>query len=153
MKKLSLRLSLGVLALAVVALLAYWQSRAQAVTWSLASGAPNTFVSQSATGAAAIQTATLPAVAARLNYIEGFDVTGGGATAASVITITVTGTTNTLNYTITVPAGATGAITPFSIRFPSPMPASAVNTAINVIVPSFGAGNTAASVSVYGFTQ
>ena len=41
----------------------------------------------------------------------------------------------------------------FSVRFPQPLPASAVNTAITVTVPSFGAGNTNAAVVVYGFMK
>ncbi len=112
-----------------------------------------TYVEASATGAAATVTATMPAVANKTNYIEGFDVTGTGATAASAVNVTVTGLANTLNFTIGVPAGVAvdlGA-NRLSIRFPTPIPASAVNTAINVVVPSFGAGNTNASATIYGF--
>jgi hypothetical protein len=110
----------------------------------------------SATGAAGAQTATLPATAGRMTYIEGFDVSGGGATAASVINITVTGITNTTNHSTTILAGVTGPMNAqgvYSVRFPTPIPASANNTAIVVNVPSFGAGCTLQSVNAYGFSQ
>ncbi len=110
----------------------------------------------SASGAAQTNTATIPAVAGKTAYIEGFDLGGGGATAASVIAVTVTGILNgTLTYNVAIIAGATlaafsgGAI--LSVRFPTPLPASGLNTAIAVVVPSYGAGNTAASVVAYGF--
>lgn len=100
-------------------------------------------------------TATLAATASKTTYIEGFDLTYGGATSASVITVTVTGTTNTLSYTVNVLGSATGPGTaqPLSVRFPTPIPSSAVNTAIVVTVPSTGSGNTSTSVSAYGFAQ
>ena len=47
--------------------------------------------------AAATDTATLPASATAFTEILGFDITGGGATAASVIVCTVTDGTWTLN--------------------------------------------------------
>ncbi len=126
----------------------------QAVTLSQPTP-PVTFAVNSAQGSAAQQTATIAAVAGRMNYIEGFDVTGGGATAASLINVTVTGLANTLNYQLAVPAGVTTDLgtSRLTVRFPSPIPASALNTAINVVVPSFGAGNTGEAVTIYGFTQ
>ena len=44
-----------------------------------------------ASGAAQSNAAALPATANRTQYLEGFDITGGGATAASVIEISITG--------------------------------------------------------------
>lgn len=119
-----------------------------------ASGSIQTAITASATGAASAANTTLAAAAAKTTYITGFQITGGGATAASVINVTVTGTiTGTMNYNIPVPAGATLGITPLVVSFPVPVPASAVNTAIVVNVPSFGAGNTASAVSAQGFQQ
>jgi hypothetical protein len=115
-------------------------------------------ISASSTGAAQANNASLAAVAGKTTYITGFDITGTGATAASVLTITVTGVGTTQNYSLLIPAGVTTNIagnsgSMLSVRFPQPIPASAVNTAIVVNCPSFGAGNTNASCTAYGFQQ
>ena len=108
-----------------------------------------------ASGAAQSNAAALPATAGRTQYLEGFDVTGGGATAASIIEVSVTGLAGgTLKFEMNVLAGVTGPVNAqggLFIRFPEPLPASALNSAITVTVPSFGAGNTNASVVAYGF--
>lgn len=113
--------------------------------------------------AATATTATLPAVAGKVTWIEGFDITGAGATAASIIQVTVTGLqAGTQTFNVVVPAGATTGIGSngnpgtVSIRFPTPLPggtggAIAQNTSPVVNVPSFGSGNTAACVTAYGF--
>lgn len=119
-----------------------------------ATGSPATPITGSNTGAASAANVTLAAAAGKFTYITGFQITGAGATAASVITVTVTGTvTGTMNYNIVVPAGVTASITPLVVTFPVPVPSSAVNTAITVNVPSFGAGNTNSAVSAQGFQQ
>jgi hypothetical protein len=116
-----------------------------------------------ASGAAQSNAAALPTAAGKVTYITGFDLTGGGATAASVIEVTVTGlSTNagtTLKFEVAIAAGVTapafsttGPYT-YSIRFPVPLPASALNSAITVTAPSYGAGNTNASVLAYGFLK
>jgi hypothetical protein len=108
----------------------------------------------SATGAATALTATLPGTAGLTTFITGFEVTGAGATAASNILVTVTGTiSGTLNYYLTVPAGTTTSIAFPPVEFTRPIPASGTNTAIVVNVPSFGSGNTAAAVTVHGFSR
>lgn len=102
--------------------------------------------------AAAVATVTFAAAASKTNYLAGFDITGGGATAASVIQATVTGLlggTRTIN--IPVPAGATLGIAPIVVIFNPPLPASAANIAIVVSAPSFGAGNLHASVNAQGY--
>jgi hypothetical protein len=92
----------------------------------------------------AMATATLPAVSNKTTYIEGFDITGTGATAASVITATVTGlpaSIGTFSFDVTIPAGVTTAIGTngtIPIRFPTPLPASAANVSPVVTVPAFG---------------
>jgi hypothetical protein len=116
-------------------------------------GTQATVITASATGAAQANNASLSAVAGKTTYVTGFTVTGTGATAASVITVTVTGISPTLNYSILIPAGVTTAITTLTVQFPQPIPASATNTAVVVNCPSFGAGNTNASCSAYGFQQ
>jgi hypothetical protein len=114
-------------------------------------------VANGASGAAQLNMATLPAVPGKINFLEGFDVTGGGATAATVIEVSVTGlAAGTLKYELPILAGVTGPMNAqggFSLRFPEPLPASGVNVAISVAVPSLGAGNTNASVVAYGYTK
>jgi hypothetical protein len=109
-------------------------------------------VTGSAANAAAANNVSLPAVAGKTNWLTGFEVTGAGATAASVITVTITGTiTGTLNYQLPIPAGAAVGVTPLVVEFPVPIPASGVNTAIALNVPSFGAGNTNAAAVIHGY--
>ena len=119
-----------------------------------ATGIVQNYVSQSSAVAAGGNSNTLPAAAGKTTYMTGFSVTGGGATAASNIAVTITGTvSNQLNYVIVVPAGATTSITPLIVTFNPPVPASAPNTGIVLTVPSFGAGNTAAAAEIHGFQQ
>lgn len=109
-------------------------------------------VTASATGAAGALAPAIPAVAGARNYLTSFEITGGGATAASIITVTVTGLLGgTITFYIAVPAGATVGITPLTVRFDRPLPASADNTAITLNVASFGAGNTNAAAVIHGF--
>lgn len=108
-------------------------------------------VDASATGAAAALAPALPAVAGKTNYLTGFEITGGGATAAAAINATITGLAAVLNYGIEVPLGAGLAIAPIVVEFNQPRPASAVATAITLNVPSFGAGNLIASAALHGF--
>jgi len=118
---------------------------------NLPSGAV-TAANSSGNVAAAAANSTIAAVAAKTNYITGFTVSGAGATAASVILVTVTGLLGgTLTFPLAIPAGATLPVL-LQVTFPGPLQASAVNTAIVVNVPSFGAGNTNAASSVYGYT-
>jgi hypothetical protein len=101
--------------------------------------------------AAATATAALAAVASKTAYCAGFIVTGGGATAGSLVRATLALGDVTLGFDIEVPAGAAKQITPLIVNFPSPIPANAVNTAITLSVPSFGAGNTDVSIAIMGF--
>lgn len=113
---------------------------------------PGTSITASSTGGAQANNCTLAGVSGKTTYITGFEVTGAGATSASNIAITVTGTiSGTMNYTYTVPSGATTGGPILTIILPTPVAASAQNTAIVVNVPSFGTGNTAASVTAHGF--
>lgn len=96
--------------------------------------------------------ATLAAAAGLTNWLAGFEVTFGGATGASLVTVTVGGVKGgSPQYTIAVPAGATLSGTPLIVEFSPPLQASAVNTAITVTVPALGAGNTACTVVAHGY--
>lgn len=111
-----------------------------------------TLTNATATGANATLTPTLAAVAAKTTYISGFDITSTGSTLATVVQVSVTNTIgSSLVYTYVSVAGATALNAPLSIRFPAPIPATAANTPITVTLPALGAGNTNATVSVYGF--
>ncbi len=101
--------------------------------------------------AAAANNQTLAGAAGKRTYISGFYVDGLGATAAATITVTITGLANTLSFNVSIPAGATVALTALRFAFPRPIPASADNTAIVVNVATFGAGNTQALAGAYGF--
>ena len=121
--------------------------------WVLATSAGAATVTASSGNVAnASAVATLPAVAAKTNNLSGLLISGAGATAASVVTATVTGLLGgTMSITVPVPAGAAVGITPIYLDFNPPLPASAVNTAIVVTLPALGAGNTNASVSAWGY--
>jgi hypothetical protein len=104
--------------------------------------------------AAATATATLTATTGRTMYISGFSITGGGATGASIIQPTITGVVGgTMTFTMGIPAGATVGATPLIVNFHAAVPASAPNTNIVVSAPSFGAGNTNATVVAYGYLK
>jgi hypothetical protein len=128
--------------------------------WNFTAGGPfgqpyPSPVMATASGGAGTNAPALAAVAGKTNYLEGFDLTGGGATGAGFATVTITGLlAGTLVITAAVAAGATapaftGGV--FSIRFPTPLPASAVNTAITVSCGTYGTGNTSAQCTAYGF--
>lgn len=106
----------------------------------------------SANAANAIASAAMPAVPGKINYVTGFEITAGGATAAALVLATLTGISGgTASYVIAVPAGATLTAPPMVVQFLFPVPASAVNTAITLSLPALGAGSTNAAVSIHGF--
>lgn len=101
--------------------------------------------------AAATATATIAAVAGKTTYITGFSWSGGGATAASAVNLTVTGALGgTQTYTVGGPAGA-GGVPPLNIFFDPAIPATAVNSTIVVSCPTLGAGNTNSTVVAWGY--
>jgi hypothetical protein len=96
--------------------------------------------------------AALGTASGKLTYLTGFTVTGAGATAASVIAVTVAGLLGGSRiYDVVVPAGVTTTIQPLNVQFTYPLPASAVNTAITVTAAAFGSGNTNAAAVAQGF--
>lgn len=118
-------------------------------------------VANTASGAAQTNTATLTGKQGKVLYIEGFDLSGGGATSAGFTTITVAGLAGpNIVLTAAVIAGATlagftGGI--FSFRFPTPLPAGdgsgniTANSNITVAATTYGTGNTQAACTAYGF--
>lgn len=96
--------------------------------------------------------ATMPAVAAKTNYVTGFEITATGATAAAVVLAALAGIAGgTINYVFAAPAGVTTSATPLTVVFSQPIPASAVNTAITLTLPALGAGNTNAITTLHGY--
>lgn len=100
-------------------------------------------------------TATLVAGGAgKRTWVSKIVVTGGGATAAGLVSLAVSGLTGgTRTYTLGVPAGVTVGVTPFVLDFGDGFPASADNTAIVATLDAFGAGNTAARVNMFGYVR
>lgn len=99
----------------------------------------------------AVATATLAGVAGQTTWLTGFECTASGATAASVVNLTITGLIGgTQTFTFVFPAGVTVAAQAVAESFPTPIPASAANTAIVVSLPAGGSGNTNAACNAQG---
>lgn len=114
-----------------------------------------TYIDATSSGAAQANNSSLAAGGAgTLNWVTGFEIEGGGATAGAAVTATLTGVAGgTLNYMFEVPTGVGVQLSPIHVVFPFPgIPAAALNSAITINVPSFGAGNTAASSAIHGYT-
>jgi hypothetical protein len=104
--------------------------------------------------AAATAVASLPGASGLTTFLSGFEITSGGATAASCVNATVTGVVGlTLTYSYCAPAGVAAYGLPLIVTFNPPIPANSVNTAISVTLPSLGAGNTNATVTAHGYQQ
>lgn len=98
--------------------------------------------------------ASLSAKPGLTNYLTGFEITSGGATAAALALVTIVGLLGgTLTYVLGVVAGVAAANAPLLVTFNPPLPASAVNTAITLTVPALGSGNTQAAIVMHGFAQ
>ena len=96
--------------------------------------------------------ATLTGTSTTTVYITGFELTASGATAGLPVVATVTGVLGgTLSFIFTFPAGVLVGATPLIVEFPTPIPASAVNTPIVVTLPAGGSGNTNAAAVAHGF--
>lgn len=106
-------------------------------------------ITSSATGAAAATAvATLSGVSNKTTYITGFTATSGNPGATVVGVVTVTGTiSGTLSYQFTESATLGGELI---VTFPTPIPASAVNTAIVVTIPAITSGAVVA-IAAYGY--
>lgn len=108
----------------------------------------------SATGAAAGTTATLAGAAAKFTYLCGYSVSPGSATAAITISVTTTGLTNNFTEFVGAPvtaAGTTGLA--FTRTFSPCVQASAAATGIAVVAGALGTGGTNQAVNAWGFQQ
>ena len=100
----------------------------------------------------ATASATLAGVSNLTNWITGFEITNGGATAGACVTATVAGLVGgTESYTVCAPAGAGVAATPLLVQYTSPVPASGPGVAITVSLPPLGAGDTNTTVNLHGY--
>lgn len=96
--------------------------------------------------------ASLPATAGATNYVCGFSITSSGSTAAAVVSPTLAGVVNgPLTFTYASVAGATLSNQPVLIDWAHCIPASGQNVAITITLPALGAGNTNATVNIWGF--
>lgn len=104
---------------------------------------------------AAVAAASLPADANQFNYLTGFEITGCGATGASVVDVTLSGLAGGISmiFKLVVPAGATTAHAGLSKRFDPPLKGNAKNTAITISCPSLGAGNLHNVAHIFGFKK
>jgi hypothetical protein len=101
---------------------------------------------------AAVLNLSLPGAVGKTTYITGLEIFGLGATAASIVAATLTGILGGgMTLLIGVPAGTSTETLPKVLQFNPPLPANAVNTAIALSVPSFGAGNQGVSAALRGF--
>lgn len=130
-------------------------SAGRLVTAPFGTGTPGvTMLTASATGTTGAVAATLTAAANQTTYICGLTVTLSNPTAATNITIAVTGTiVGTMSYTRQVLAAAATVPPPQDIDvFHNPcVPASATNTTIVVTQPGLGAGATSAATTAWGY--
>jgi len=116
----------------------------------------NTFspVAGSVTSAAAACSVSLGGTVGKMTFLEGFDITGAGATAASVVVASITGIAGgPLYFDVGVGSGTTTANTPLSIRFPEPLPATGPGVPIVINLPSLGTGSPMAALTGYGFQK
>jgi len=147
------RIGLFALGAVLIATIGWLATPTRAIQYTVPAGAVTPIIASSGNKAAAEAVATIPAVAGKVAYLEGFDITSSGSTAAAVVTVAVAGSGTTQSYTYSSVAGVAAPNAVLSVRFPTPIPASAVNTAFTVTMPSLGSGNTNATVVAYGFYQ
>lgn len=97
--------------------------------------------------------ANMGAVVGKTNYVTGFEVTGSGATAGSIVDVTITGLLGTtLHYALTVPTGVLLEVDPLIVEFTYPLPASGPNIGVTATCPALGVGSTNAAVCLHGYT-
>ena len=99
----------------------------------------------------ATATATVTAAATETAYLDQVIVGGLGATSATVVNLTIAGAVgNDISLPVTVPAGATLALTTTVISFNPPLAGAALGDDITVTLGAFGAGNTRANLVAIG---
>ena len=96
--------------------------------------------------------ATLAGDPGKTAHLSGFQVNGTGATATSIVLVTVTGLLGgTLTFPFVVVAGVLLPNLAMNMQFNVGLPASDVDTDIVVTCPALGAGNTNNVVNAQGF--
>lgn len=133
---------------------------AQVVTLSPNSGASQPYpagavaLTETATGTTGGTTATFPALAGKTNWLCGFSVSPGAASSAITITITTTGLTNNFSLSVGAPVAAAGTTASIvTVPITPCVPASAANTAITVVAGSLSTGGVNQAVNAWGFRQ
>lgn len=108
----------------------------------------------SVAGAAQAVAASLSALPGKTNYVTGITITGSGSTLGSVVLATLSGlTVQDLKFAVAAPANLLSPIQPVDVQFDPPIPASAVNVAITLSIPSVGLGNTSLVANIYGYSM
>lgn len=113
-----------------------------------------TLLTESATGTTAGATATFPAVAGRTNFLCGLSVAPGSATTAITINVTTTGLTNNYTWSVGAPAtavGVTGAV--MTVPIAPCVSATAANTAITVAAGALGIAGVGQDVNAWGYLR
>lgn len=95
-----------------------------------------------------------PPSANRLTYVCGFAVTGGGATAATPVTVTLGALVGNIteNYTYDYALGAGVGNLPLIVNLNPCVPANAAGAIVTLTVPG-AAGNTNNSLTMWGYQQ
>jgi len=108
-----------------------------------------------ATGTTGAVAASIAAVAGKFNYLCGFSVSPGSATAAITIQVTVTGLIpGTLTWAVGAPVTAVGTTgTAFTQNFNPCIAGSAVNTAVVVTSGALGTAGINNDVNAWGYQQ
>lgn len=107
-----------------------------------------------ATGTNVTVTATLAADAAKTWYLTGFTITALQSTAVGSADVTVSGLQNTLTMEFnTSNTTLSGESIPLVVMFPTPRPASAINTAVSVSLAALGANTGKVAITIHGFKQ
>lgn len=118
--------------------------------------APAVPLCASGSGANSVASAILGAGGSgKTTYVQGFTITGLGATAAGAVIATLGNLIGgiIMNFDVAIPAGVTAGITPIVVNFDTPIAASGPNAGITLSVPAAGAGNTAVHCNIWGFVQ
>lgn len=125
-----------------------WQ--ADALTLPSAPAGAVALEASASTAAGGALAVSIPAAAGLTSWITGWDCTLGIPAAAATVLLTVDGPALALNYALTASAaGGGGAL----VRFPSPIPAAAPDTAVTVNLPAVGGAAAVNALSVFGFQR
>ena len=116
-------------------------------------GSLQTQLAATANTAATAQTISLAHVSAQTTYVSGIYVNIGGATAATVVTVTLSQIqSGPLQFDVAVPT-TISQNNSFSVQFNPPLAANGTNVSPQLATTSPGAGNTLNVVSMWGFRQ